>query len=317
MKLALLFGRRLLLSALLALIIPAIIFVLIGLSPGSIGERLLGDAPPAAVHALEVQLGLDQPIIVQYAHWFADVFQGNFGTSYVTAQPVTTVLGSRSVVTTTIIVGALLLSTIIGIPFGVASARSRRAPLAVINVLSVIGMALPNFVIALALMQIFAVMFRLVPATGYVAFDTSPGNWLLSIILPVVALSVHLVTSVVKQTRDQMMSVSQGDFVKSLRARGIGRASIIGKHELRNAMIPVVTVIGVNMVAAVGGSIYIEQVFALPGVGRSLIQAVGLGDIPVLLGCAFYFTVVTIVVNILVDLAYVVLDPRMRANGVA
>lgn len=318
MKLAGLFARRILFSLALVLLVPAVIFSLVALTPGSIAQRLLGDAPPEAVRQLELRLGLDQPVYVQYVNWLSGTIRGDFGKSYATGEPVVAVLGQHMSVTTYAIVGALLLSALIGIPLGFAGAYLKgRFSSGVINVLSVLGLAVPSFVIAIVIVDIFAVDLRLFPATGYVELGRSPGDWARSLVLPVVALSSTLVTAVAKQTRDQMKAVTHSDFVKSLRARGISRPSIVGKHVFRNALIPVVTVIGVNMVPAIGGTVFVEKVFALPGIGASLHRAVSTGDVPVALGCAFYFTVMIILVNVLVDLAYVVLDPRLRANGVA
>jgi peptide/nickel transport system permease protein len=177
-----------------------------------------------------------------------------------------------------------------------------------------VGLAIPNFFLGLILIALFAVAIPLFPATSYVPFDESPLEWARSLVLPVVALATPGIAVVAKQTRDSMRAVLERPFIRTLRASGLPRRSIIYKHALRSAAIPVVTVLGLIFVASLGGTVLVESVFAMPGLGGLAVQATTQHDLPLIQGVAVYFTVLVVAVNLLVDLAYGWLDPRVRVE---
>jgi peptide/nickel transport system permease protein len=313
---AAIFLRRLVMSVLLIIIVPSLTFFFLALTPGNIAEEILGpQATPQQLHSLEAQFGLNRPLYVQYWHWLDGLLHGTLGSSYQTGQSVTTMLSPRLPVTLSLVFGSLIFAVIVGVALGILSAGRGRVLPKVVDIGSVFGLAVPGYWLAVVLILILAVKFRVFPATGYVAPSSSPGEWLRSLVLPSVALGVGLATFVAKQTRDRLIAVLSSDFIRTLRANGASRSSILFKHALRNAGIPVVTVLGLAFVGALSGSVFIEAVFSLPGLGSALVVATQYHDIPAVLAISLYFTVIVVLVNLLVDFAYVALDPRVRRTA--
>lgn len=306
--------RRLALSVVLILLVPSITFFLEAITPGNVASLLLGtNATQQEVQQLSARLGLSLPLYDQYWHWLTQLFTGNLGTSYLNGQQVSAMIGQRLPVTLSILVGSLILASVLGVGLGVVSATRGRAIARTVDVGSVIGIAAPSFWIAIALVLVFAVRLRLLPAIGYVAINASPEQWLRSLILPWIALGLGLMTFIAKQTRDQMLSVLNRDFIRTLRANGVSERSVIFRHALRNAGIPVVTMIGLSFVGALSGAVFVEQVFVLPGLGSALVLAATTHDLPVLEGVSVVFTVMVVVVSLVTDLLYAALDPRIRS----
>jgi peptide/nickel transport system permease protein len=306
--------RRLALSVVLILLVPSITFFLEAITPGNVASLLLGtNATQQEVQQLSARLGLSLPLYDQYWHWLTQLFTGNLGTSYLNGQQVSAMIGQRLPVTLSILVGSLILASVLGVGLGVVSATRGRAIARTVDVGSVIGIAAPSFWIAIALVLIFAVRLRLLPAIGYVAINASPEQWLRSLILPWIALGLGLMTFIAKQTRDQMLSVLNRDFIRTLRANGVSERSVIFRHALRNAGIPVVTMIGLSFVGALSGAVFVEQVFVLPGLGSALVLAATTHDLPVLEGVSVVFTIMVVVVSLVTDLLYAALDPRIRS----
>jgi len=306
--------RRLALSVVLIVLVPSITFFLEAITPGNVASLLLGtNATQQEVQQLSARLGLSLPLYDQYWHWLTQLFTGNLGTSYLNGQQVSAMIGQRLPVTLSILVGSLILASVLGVGLGVLSATRGRAIARIVDVGSVIGIAAPSFWIAIALVLIFAVKLRLLPAIGYVAINASPEQWLRSLILPWIALGLGLMTFIAKQTRDQMLSVLNRDFIRTLRANGVSERSVIFRHALRNAGIPVVTMIGLSFVGALSGAVFVEQVFVLPGLGSALVLAATTHDLPVLEGVSVVFTIMVVVVSLVTDLLYAALDPRIRS----
>ena len=306
--------RRLALSVVLIVLVPSITFFLEAITPGNVASLLLGtNATQQEVQQLSARLGLSLPLYDQYWHWLTQLFTGNLGTSYLNGQQVSAMIGQRLPVTLSILVGSLILASVVGVGLGVLSATRGRAIARIVDVGSVIGIAAPSFWIAIALVLIFAVKLRLLPAIGYVAINASPEQWLRSLILPWIALGLGLMTFIAKQTRDQMLSVLNRDFIRTLRANGVSERSVIFRHALRNAGIPVVTMIGLSFVGALSGAVFVEQVFVLPGLGSALVLAATTHDLPVLEGVSVVFTIMVVVVSLVTDLLYAALDPRIRS----
>ena len=307
--------RRLAASVPLLLVVCSTTFFLAALIPGDLARTILGpNASQDQYLALRDQLGLNKPLTERYWAWLTDALHGNLGQSLFNQEPVTSLLDTRLPTTLSLVVGATILAAVLGVGLGIASARSAGMLGRVVDALALVGLALPNFFLGLLLVSWFAVSLQLLPATGYVPFTQSPGGWTKSLILPVVTLALPGVAVVAKQTRDSMKDVSRQPFVRTLRASGISRRSITFKHVLRSAAIPVVTVIGLVFVGALSGTVLVESVFAMPGLGGLAVQATANHDLPLIQGVVVYFTVIVIAVNVLVDIAYGALDPRVRVS---
>jgi len=306
---------RVLWSVPLLWVVSLLTFVLISLVPGNAAQAILGgNASAAQMSALRGQLGLGQPLWTQYGHWLGRAIRGDLGTSLVTGQSVGSILGSRLTVSLTLIIGGTLVASAVGVLFGIWAATRGGALGRLVEVGAVVGLAVPNFWLGLVLIELFAVSVRIFPATGFVSFGQSPADWALSLVLPVVAIAAVGMTIIAVQTRDSMLEVLRRDFVRVLEANGIPRRSIVYRHVLRNAAIPVVTVIGITFVGLLGASVLVESVFALPGLGAELTTASAQHDIPVIQGAVLYFTLIVIVVNLLVDITYGLLNPRARVS---
>jgi peptide/nickel transport system permease protein len=305
--------RRLLLSIPLLFIASIITFVLQAFVPGDPARTLLGlSATPEQYEALRESLHLNEPILTQYWLYLSSAMHGDFGTSIFTGEPVLATIGQRLPVTLSLIIAATLVATVIGVLFGVFSATRGPAVRRVVDVSSLIGNALPNFWVALMLVAIFAIGLGLFPATGYTYFAESPSEWAMSLVLPVIALGLGGIALVAKVTRDGMLTTLQLDHIRTLRASGVSRRSLIWKHSLRNSGIAVVTVIGLTLISFVSGSILVENVFALPGLGTLIVTATNKHDVPVVQGLAITFTLIVIFTNLIVDIVYGLLNPKVR-----
>jgi peptide/nickel transport system permease protein len=308
-------GRRLALSLPLLVIVPTVTFLLAALIPGDVARTILGaDATQAQYLQLRQTLGLNEPLLTRYFSWLGNALHGNLGTSLFWQQPVTSLLDSRLQVTLSLVICSTALATAVGVVFGVVAALRAGVVGKIVDAIAMVGLAIPNFFLGLLLVTWFAVTLRVFPATGYVPFTQSPGEWLRSIVLPVITLAVPGIAVIAKQTRDAMLEVLDRPFIRTLRAAGVPGRSIIGKHALRNAAIPVVTVTGLIFIASLSGTVLVETVFALPGLGGLVVQATSQHDLPLIQGVAVYFTIAVICVNLLVDLTYSWLDPRVRVS---
>ena len=315
-RLVIFFGNRILMSIVLIIVVPSIAFVLQVLTPGNVAQQILGEAAtPAEIQRVEEQYGLNRPLPVRYFEWFRDLLHGSLGTSYLTGQKVSVVLEQRVPVTLGLAALALAVAIVVGLGLGVASGVRKGSGEAWSNALSVAGIAVPSFVLGLLLINIFAVNLGWFPASGYVQPSEDPGQWLRSLVLPVAAIATAMITSIAKLTRDQMKSTLSAPFIRSLQGRGLHPGSVLFKHALRNSLIPVVTAIGLNAITLIGGTVLVEQIFALPGVGLALFEGVTQHDLPVTLGCALYFTLGVVIINFVTDASYALLDPRLRGGG--
>lgn len=310
--------RWLVSSLVLLFVTTALTFVLATLAPGDAAKAILssesGSYTAQQYQQVRRALGIDQPLPVQYWHWLDGVLHGSLGSDLFSGQPVTQELNARLGPSLSIIIGTVIVSGLVGGALGIVSAV-RGGPLGrLVDVISLAGLALPNFWLALVLVELLAVKVQVFPATGYAPLGAGPGPWLRSIALPVLTLSAGGVALIAKQTRDSMADVMSRDFIVMLRARGLSRRSVVLRHALRNAAIPVVTVLGLLLVGLLSGTVLIETIFAIPGLGQQAVTAAGSHDLPVIEGVAFYFTVVVVIANLLVDVSYRLLNPRMRAS---
>jgi peptide/nickel transport system permease protein len=305
---------RLLGSLALLVMVPTVTFFIQAVVPLNIARSVLGlNASDDAVAALNERLGLDQPVIVRYIDWLSGAVRGDLGISYTTLEPVQSILAPRLGVSLSLIIGSLLVFSVVGILLGIVSATGGRIVGAVMDAVSSIGIAVPNFWLAVILIAVFAVRLNLFPATGYVDPSFSWQLWIVSLVLPVIALAFAGITSVAKQTRDQMLLAVGSPYARTLRANGASEISLVYKHALRNAAAPVVTVIGIIFVGALSGSVVVENIFVLPGLGSQALQSTLQHDLPVIQGIAVYFTVIVVIVNVIIDVATTALNPKVRA----
>jgi peptide/nickel transport system permease protein len=303
--------RRLALAIPLLFLVSVSTFFLMSLVPGDPAREILGiDAPQSAYVQLRDQLGLNEPVIEQYLGWARRALHGNLGTSLYSGQSVSSILDSRLAVTVSLVVCSVVVSGCVGVTLG--SFRAIRGGITgrLTDAASVIGLALPGFWLGAELVVLFAVKLRWFPATGYVNLDSSPMAWLRSIVLPVAALSLVGVAAVAKQTREATLEALQTESIKMAWASGLPRRSIYLKHILKRLAPRIVTVLGVQAIAMLNGTVFIESVFALPGLGSVAVQAASSGDIPVIQGVAVYFTFMVVVINLIVDLIHDALDVR-------
>jgi peptide/nickel transport system permease protein len=305
--------QRLLLSLPLPFVVSGLTFLLTALTPGNLARTILGgNATQAQVDQLSQQLGLNEPLAVRYWQWLVAALHGNLGVSPTTSEPVTAVLDARLGVTLSLVIGSTLLAALAGTLLGSVAAIRGGVLGRLADVVSMLGFALPNFWLGLILIGWFAVDLHAFPASGYVPLGQSVNGWATSLVLPVVTLAVPGVAIIARQTRDSMQATVQRPFMRTLRAAGLPRSSLLVRHALRNAAIPVLTVVGVVFVGALSGAVLAETVFALPGLGGEAVSATTAHDIPLIQGVALYFTIMVIIVNLVTDIAYGWLDPRVR-----
>jgi len=307
--------KKLVRSLAVLLVVSFATFVLMyGNGPG-IARAVLGTrASEADVRAEVVRLGLDKPLLVQYGEWLKGVVTGNLGDSFFTGQSVTSALSSRVPVTLTLIVLSLLLTAVASVLLGVAAAVRGGWLDRVVQFLSVLGAAVPAFIIAIGLVFAFAVSVRLLPATGYVSPDQSLSGWLKSVTLPVIALLVGSIANAAAQFRGAVLDTLSQDFVRTLRARGIPESQVVFRHVLRNAAGPGLTALSLQTLGLIGGAVVIEQVFALPGLGDLSNTSAQKGDVPLVMGCVLVTIVVVLVVNLLGDLVTAAVNPKARTR---
>jgi peptide/nickel transport system permease protein len=310
-----LIGRRLALAIPLLFVVSIITFVIQSFLPGDVARSLLGvGATPEQYEAFRDALHLNEPVLTQYGIYLGGVFRGDFGTSVYTGQAVLQTIAQRLPVSLSLIIGGTLVSAIIGVTLGVLSATRGRILRRVVDVVSLVGGALPNFWLGLVLSLVFAGALGWFPSTGYVEFERSPQLWAWSLVLPIAALAIAGIGIVAKVTRDQVMTTMRQSFVRTLRAAGVSERSIIWKHALRSSGVPVLTVLGIVFVASLSGTVLVENVFVLPGLGSLAVSSTIRHDIPVIQGIALVFTVIVIIVNLLIDLAYGLINPKVRVS---
>lgn len=307
-----LIGRRVLLGIPLLFIVSALVFVLTAIAPGDPAAVVLGSAAtPENIAALKAELGLDQPLYIQYWHWLQGAVTGDLGHSIITSQAVTKAMETRVPVTLSLAIGATLLSALIGVALGTLSAIRGGAVGATTDILAMLGFAVPSFWLGLILVDLVAVQLHLLPATSYVAFNTSPSEWLRHLVLPIFTLAIFGVTGIAKQTRDSMREAMARDFIVAKRADGLPERTIV-LHALRNAAIPIVTMIGVLFIGLLGGTVLVEAVYGMQGLGSLAVSSAQTGDLPMLQGIAVVFAIIVVVVNIVFDVTYGWLNPKAR-----
>lgn len=308
---------RLLIGLATLLLASIVVFSVMEILPGDPAQLMLGmNATPQALEALRQQMGLDQPLVLRYLDWIAGLLVGDFGRSFTYSSPVIELIGERAVVSLPLALISLTLSTVIAIPVGMfAAARRGRVSDTAVMGFTQIGVAVPNFWFALLLIYLFAVWLRLVPAGGFAGWGSGVWPGLRSLILPAVALALPQAAILSRVTRSAMLEVLGEDYIRTARAKGMPRRYVLWRHALRNALIPVLTILGLQFAFLLAGTIIIENVFYLPGLGRLVFQAITQRDLIVVEGVVMLLVASVVVVNLVVDLAYAVVDPRLRGRG--
>ncbi|MEN2739540.1 ABC transporter permease [Microbacterium sp. X-17] len=307
--------RRILSGIVLVVAISVIAFLLLYAGGGDIARRLLGeDASAQTVAQKAHELGLDRPLIAQFGSWVSGVLHGDFGTSWFTSQPVDDAIVSRLAVTLSLVFGATILIAIVSVVLGVLAATRGGWIDGVVQVVSLVGTAIPGFLIALGLVVVFAINLHWFAPTGYVQFADSPQGWISSVTLPIIALSLGGIAGVTQQIRGSMLDSLRQDYVRTLKSRGLSTRSVVLKHVLRNAAGPALAVLGVHFVGLLGGAVIIEQIFAIPGVGQVAVTATSQGDIPLVMGLVIATAILVVLLNLVVDLAQGWLNPKVRLS---
>lgn len=306
--------KRLAYSVPMLLGVSSLAFLLLNLLPSDIAELKAGeDATPEAIEAIRESLGLNRPLIERYVEWLGGLFTGDLGTSWHNGQTVVSGIVASAPVTLSIVVLSLLLALVVGVPVGViAAVRGGRLDRILVSS-TVVALAIPNFWLGLMLVLAFSLALPLLPATGYVPLEADPLLWLRHLTLPVIAVASVAVSSIARQTRSAMIENLNRDYVRTLRAAGIRESSVVYKHALKNSAVPVLTTLGIQFVNLSGGSIIVEQVFAVPGLGQFTMTALARNDVPVVLGVLVITAVAVVVINLVVDLMNSAVNPKVRA----
>jgi len=307
----------------LALAVPmlfgmsVLVFLIIRLVPGDPVLAVLGlNATPELVAQMREDLGLNDPMYVQYFHWLADILHGDFGIDYRSNEPIGDLLADRLPVTVELAVLSLLFAVAAAIPLGVLAAlrRGRVEDKATLGV-SLAGISVPDFWLGIMLILVFSLSLDLLPSSGFVPLAEDPVDNIRHMLLPSIALAVGLAAVLIRITRAAMLDVLHQDHIRFTRAKGVEERIVIFKHALRNAAIPIVTVIGLQAGYLLGGAIVIEQVFALPGVGRLVLDSVLQRNYPVVQASVLVIGVLFVFTNLAADLLYIVLNPKLRTSG--
>jgi peptide/nickel transport system permease protein len=307
--------RRVVSGVVLLFVISAVAFAILYAGGGDISRRILGQNATAETVAQKAEeLGLNRPILVQYWDWLTSAVTGDFGRSWFTGQLVSVSLSSRLAVSLSIVIGATLVAAILSVLLGVLAARRGGGVDGTVQFISVLGFAIPGFLVALYLVLIFAINLHWFKATGYIPITTSFTGWLSSVTLPIAALAFGAIASVTQQIRGSVIDALSRDYVRTLRSRGLSSNRVVYKHVLRNAGGPALAVLSVQFIGLLGGAIIVEQVFALPGIGQLTVSATIAGDIPVVMGVVIATAVIVLIVNLLIDLAQAALNPKVRLS---
>jgi peptide/nickel transport system permease protein len=311
--------RRLVESAVTLVLATVVVFVGVRALPGDPARTLAGEeADPAAIAEIRAKYGLDQPMPVQYLRYVENVFQGDLGKSLRTGLPVTETIRDALPVTLQLAAFSLAVAVLIGVGTGVVAAvRRRTAAEWGANTVALLGLSIPNFWLGLMAILVFAIAFPVLPASGFVSVFEDPVESFRHLLMPALVLGTGLAAVVMRQTRSAMLEALSADYVRTARAKGLSNAQVVLGHALRNSLIVVTTIVGLQLGALISGAVVTEQIFVLPGFGKLTIDAVFTRDYPMIQGVVLVTAAAYIAINLLVDLLYSVIDPRIRVGGAA
>jgi peptide/nickel transport system permease protein len=306
--------KRLIAMLPVLVLVSLIVFTIIHLTPGDPALIMLGEeATPQALTALRHELGLDQPLLVQYLVWLSHVLRGDLGRSIRTNQPVIEAIMQRLPVTLELTILALIISMVVAIPAGIISATRRNSASDLISTtLALLGISMPSFFLAILLIFVFSLKARWLPPMGYTPFQKGVWENLRGMILPAITLGAAAMAIVARLTRSTLLEALQQDYIRTARAKGLREQAVIYSHALKNAMIPITTILGLQIGFLLGGAVITETIFALPGVGRLVVASIFERDFPLVQGVVLFLALMHLVVNLIVDLLYAYLDPRIR-----
>jgi len=293
-----------------------IIFLVLDALPGNAAQMLMGaDASPDAVRALTIKLGLDQTLAYRYVHWIGGLVVGDLGNSYVYGTPVASLIAERLALTIPLAIMSMTITVVLALAAGIYTAANHNR-LGDVGVMAVtqIGIALPNFWFAILLILLFAVKLQWLSAGGFAGWDDGISAGIRSLLLPAFSLAVVQAAILARVTRSAMLEVLREDFVRTARAKGLSKREVLWRHVLRNAMIPVMTVMGLQFANLLAGTIVIENVFYLPGLGRLIFQSIANRDLIVVRNCVMLLAAMVIIVNFVVDVLYAFIDPRIKVH---
>lgn len=300
--------KRLLMLIPVLIGVTFLVFLIISFTPGDVAAMIIGDnATEESIQELREEMGLNDPIVVQYAKYVGNLATGDMGTSYATGKTVTSEIGSRFPNTFRLTIAAIIISVLISIPIGVISATKQYSIFDNLGMIfALVGISMPSFWLGLMLIILFSLHLGWFPSSGAEGWQ--------ALVLPAVTLGVASTASITRTTRSSMLEVVRQDYIRTARAKGVSEKKVIRKHALKNALIPAVTVIGLEFGVLLGGAILTETVFAWPGIGRLMVESIQRKDLPMVLGCIIIFSVCFSIVNLLIDILYAYIDPRIKAN---
>ena len=306
--------RRVLSTIPVMAVVALFVFSLLYIAPGDPAAIIAGDqATPADVERIRAGLGLDRPFLIRFGEWLWHVLNGDLGVSIFTNLPVTRMIAQRVEPTVSLMTLTLILSICIAVPMGVLAAWNHGTWIdRIIMVFAVFGFSVPVFVVGYLLAYVFALELDWFPVQGYTPFATGIKPWLGNLVLPAVALGGVYIALIARITRATMLEVLSQEYVRTAKAKGVGSRTVLFLHALKNAAVPIVTVIGIGVALLIGGSVVTESVFAIPGLGRLVVDAILRRDYPVIQGVVLLFSFTYVLVNLGVDLLYTVFDPRIR-----
>ncbi len=306
--------RRILATIPVMAIVALFVFSLLYIAPGDPAAVIAGDqATPADVERIRASLGLDRPFLVRFGEWCFRIIQGDLGLSIFTNLPVTRMIAQRIEPTLSLMVVTLVLAIAIAVPMGVVAAwKSGSLIDRMVMGFAVLGFSVPVFVVGYLLAYFFALELDWLPVQGYTPIENGLWPWFQNLILPAVALGGVYIALIARITRATMMEILQQDYIRTARAKGAGQTTILFLHALKNAAVPIVTIIGIGLAGLIGGAVVTESVFAIPGLGRLTVDAILRRDYPVIQGVILLFSFVYVLVNLLIDLSYTLFDPRIR-----
>jgi peptide/nickel transport system permease protein len=307
-------ARRLLFSIFVVFLVATAVFFFMRVIPGDAAVVILGtEASPETLEVLRRQMGLDQPIHVQYWQWLTGIVRGDFGESLIFDEDVLVLIAQRLPTTIPLAILAMVVATLVAVPAGVASALRRHTKSDfVISLIAFAGLSLPAFWLGILLILVFSLYLDLLPPGGYVSIFDNFWEGLQRLILPATALGTVYAAALTRMVRSGMLEVLGQDYVRTARSKGLAEKTVIWTHALKNALIPAVTVVGIQVGRLLGGTIVIEEIFALPGLGTLLLKGVYRRDFPVVQGCVLVVALVFSLANLATDIVYVYLDPRIR-----
>ncbi|HWK61844.1 MAG TPA: ABC transporter permease [Eoetvoesiella sp.] len=309
-----LLARRILATVPVLVIVALIVFLMLRLAPGDPAAVIVGNSGTSAdIARVRAQLGLDASLPVQFAHWVGQLAHGNLGESYFMKMKVTDLIAQRIEPTVSLSALTLVITILLAIPLGVVAAWRHGGWLdRLLMGFSVLGFSIPSFVIGYLMIWAFALHWHWFPTQGYVRFNDGFWGWLHHLVLPAITLSIIYVALIARVTRAAVAEALTEDYIRTARAKGVSELRVLLRHALANAAIPIATVIGIGVALLIGGVVVTETVFAIPGLGQLTVDAVLSRDFPLIQAITLFFSVIYVIINLLVDLSYLVLDPRVR-----